>query len=131
MALLRRTLYLGAAVSVIGGLAFSITPHFWLVTVFKQQPYPDSAGGRMFGVGMFTFGLLMVLVAHRIEQLWWWSWAFVIAGVGFTLVGLTRAIGDPGDSSSTMWWGVALSNAVFAGSLIWGLGRTGMERPPI
>ena len=131
MALLKRTLYLGATLSVIGGLAFAISPHFWLVTVFKQPSYPDYAGGRMLGVGMFVFGLLMVLVAHRIEQVWWWSWAFVIAGLGFALVGLTRAIADPTDRSSSLWWGVAATNALFAGSLVWGLGRTGMERPPI
>src|ERR671925_643587 len=100
MASLRRTLYLGAASSALSGLAFAISPAFWLVRVFDQRPLPDYAGGRLIGVGMFSFALFMVLVAHRIEDLWWWSWGFVIASGGFMVVGLARAIADPADKSS-------------------------------
>ena len=129
VATLRRTLYLGALFTIVGGPALAIAPHFWLVRVFGQPPYPDYAGARMMGVGTFTFGLLMVIVAHHAEEAWWWSWAFVITSTGFALIALSQALF--GNSPSRMWWGIAVSNAIFAGSLVWGLARTGTERPPI
>ncbi len=126
MAILRRTLYLGAFVSTVFGLVLAVAPRFALVTVADQPPYPDYAGARMLGVGAFAFALLMVLVAQRIEELWWWSWAFVIASAGFALVALTRAISG---NNCAAWWATFAANAVFVVSLLWGLGRTGQERP--
>jgi hypothetical protein len=126
MAFLRRTLYLGALVSAVFGVVLAVAPHFTLVTVAGQPPYPDYAGARLLGVGAFTFALFMVLVAQRLADVWWWSWAFVIASGGFALVALTRAIGG---SACAAWWATFAANALFVGSLLWGLGKTGQERP--
>ena len=129
MATLRRTLYLGALFTLVGGAALAIAPHFWLVRVFAQPPYPDYAGARMMGVGTFSFGLLLVMVANHLEDHWWWSWAFVIASGGFAVIAFFQAL--LGDTPSGFWWGVAAFNALFAGSLVWGLAKTGTERPPV
>jgi hypothetical protein len=129
VATLRRTLYLGAAVSAVFGLALAIAPQFSLVTVANQPPYPDYAGARMLGVGAFVFALFMVLVANKIEDVWWWSWAFVIGGGGFALVALTRAI--TGGEGCAAWWGTFAANAFFVLSLAWGLAKTGTERSPL
>ncbi|MFN2544195.1 MAG: hypothetical protein ABR600_06440 [Actinomycetota bacterium] len=129
MASLRRTLYLGAVFALVGGLLLAVAPHLFLVRVFDQPPYPEYAGARMLGVGMFSFGLLLVIVANHLEDAWWWSWAFVVASVGFALVAFFQAI--LGDGPSGLWWGAAAANSVFSMSLMWGLARTGTERPPV
>jgi hypothetical protein len=126
MALLRRTLYLGALAFAVFGVVVAVAPHFAIVTVARQPPYPDDAGARLLGVGAFGFALFMVLVAQRIQDVWWWSWAFVIASGGFALVALTRAIHG---SACAAWWAMFAANALFVVSLLWGLGRTGQERP--
>ena len=45
----------------------------------------------MMGVGTFSFGLLLVMVANHLEDNWWWSWAFVITSTGFALISLFQA----------------------------------------
>ncbi len=79
MALLRRVLYLQAAVWTLAGVALAALPRFVLSTVFGQVHYPEYAWVRIVGVTSFALALFMVLVAQR--------------------------------------------------GLVWGLGRTGQERP--
>src|SRR5437867_6547713 len=131
MTFLRRTLYLGAAVTAVFGLALAIAPRFFIVTVGNQPPYPDYAGARMLGVGAFATAMLMAMVANHVEQNWWWSWAFVVSSGGIALVSFARAMSDPADSSAPAWWGTFAANALFAGQLVWGLAKTGTERSPV
>jgi hypothetical protein len=126
VASLRRTLYLGALVSAVVGVVLAVAPRFALVTVANQPAYPDYAGARMLGVGAFVFGMFMVLVAQHLEEVWWWSWAFVIGSAGFAMVALTRAVAG---GASAAWWATFAANGLFVASLLWGLGRTGQQRP--
>jgi len=125
---LRRTLYLGAALTAVFGLALAIAPHWSIVTVANQPPNPDYAGARILGVGAFASAMLMTMVANHVEQNWWWSWAFVIQAVGIAAVSLGQALaGGP----CGVWWALFAANAVFALALVAGLAKTGTERTPV
>jgi peptidoglycan/LPS O-acetylase OafA/YrhL len=125
---LRRTLYIGAALTAVFGLALAIAPHWSIVTVANQPPYPDYAGARVLGVGAFASAMLMVMVANHVEQNWWWSWAFVIQAGGIALVAVTRAIAG---GASGAWWVLAAATGLLAVALVAGLAKTGTERTPV
>ena len=128
MAGLRRTLYLGAAATAVFGLVLAVAPHWSIVTVGNQPPYPDYAGARLLGVGAFASALLMTMVVNHIEDFWWWSWAFVVQSGGIALVSVTRALaGGPCGA----WWGLFAANTLFALALVAGLAKTGTERTPV
>ena len=74
----------------------------------------------------------MVVVAHHAEEAWWWSWAFVIATAGMSVVAIVNvAAGLPKGSSAGLWWVIFGTNAVLALGLLWGLAKTGTERSPV
>lgn len=130
--LLRRVLYAEAGVWAVAGVALAAAPRFVLVTLFDQSPAPDYGWVRITGIEAFALALLMVLVGHRIEDLWWWSWAFVIPTGLLALVAvLNAAFGLPPTSSTVLWWIMAAVGALFTGGLLWGLARTGREREPV
>jgi hypothetical protein len=132
MTILRRALYAGAVVWALSGLAVSIAPHFWLVTVFNQNAYPEYGYVRMAGVEAIALSLLMVVVAHHAEQAWWWSWAFVIATGAVAVIGaINAAVGLPHGASVGLWWLIFGANALLALGLLYGLARTGTERSPV
>jgi hypothetical protein len=73
---------------------------------------------------------LMVLVAHRVEELWWWSWAFAIATTGSAAVALLHvAFGLSPGQSSVLWWVLALVALSFSGALLYGLFAASREQP--
>lgn len=132
MALLRRVLYLQALVWSAFGLALALAPRFVLVSILGQPRYTEYAWVRLGGVMSFTLALLMVMVAHRTEELWWWSWAFALmAAATAVVVTLNAAFGLPSGASAWMWWVFSAVAWAFAIALAWGLGRAGLERPPI
>lgn len=130
MAFLKKTLYLEALVWAAVGVALAAFPKFLITTLFEQVAYPEYAWVRIVGIQAFALALFMVLVAHRVEDLWWWSWGFVIAtgGVAVVVV-LNAAFGLREQSSSVLWWVFSAVTLVFSGALLWGLFRTGQERP--
>src|SRR5204862_6490757 len=111
MAGLRRTLYLGAALTAVFGLALAVAPHWSIVTVGNQPPYPDYAGARVLGVGAFSSALLMTMIGNHVEQIWWWSWAFVIQAGGIALVALFRALAG---GAAGVWWVLFAATAIEA-----------------
>jgi hypothetical protein len=85
---------------------------------------------RLAGVAGFSLALLMVLVAQRIEELWWWSWAFVILGFGAAAVATVHAVfGLPLGAAAWPWWVWAAISWSLTFGLLWGLARAGVERP--
>ena len=95
-----------------------------------QPAYPDDALLRLLGVSGFVLALLMVLVGHRIEELWWWSWAFVILEAGGAAVATFHALlGLPVEAAAWPWWLMGGLSWLFTLGLLWGLARTGIERP--
>jgi len=129
--LLRRVLILQAAVWAACGVAVAVAPGFVLVTLFDLAPLPDSGYVRIAGIFSFSLALLMVLVARRVAELWWFAWAFVIAAAGSAIVAsLNAAFGLSDGASPLLWWLFAATSTAFTVGLLTGLAKTGTERPP-
>ncbi len=131
MTLLRRILYLDALLNVVLAVGVMALPRFVLVDVFDQPVYPDYAFVRVFGAAAFGIALLQVLVAQRVEELWWWCWAFIIfEGLRAAILTLHALFGLPDAASPFMWWlGAGVRWAVAFGLLL-GIGRAASEAPP-
>jgi hypothetical protein len=128
MALLRRVLYLDALLLAMVGVLALAAPRFTLVTLFGQPQYIDYAPIRLLGVAGIALAMLMVLVGHRVEDLWWWCWAFVALEAGTAAVAtLHAAFGLPRGATAWPWWALALGSWVLAGAFLWGIARAGQE----
>jgi hypothetical protein len=131
IALLRRVLYLDALGCIVVGLPLVVAPRSLGVGLLGQPEYPDYAVVRLLGVCLLTLALFMVLVAQRIEELWWWSWALVILAFGGAAVATLHALlGVPPGAAAWPWWLLAAGSWGFCFGLLWGLARAGVERPP-
>jgi hypothetical protein len=130
MALLRRVLYWEAALLASGGVIIAAFPG-WVVETLFSQPRTELTWVRIVGVQGLGFGLLLVVVAHRLEQIWWASWAFAITGCGIALVSLVHAVaGVPAGESSVLWWALGLVALLFTLALLTGLALAGTQRDP-
>jgi hypothetical protein len=130
--LLKRVLVLQAAVWAVCGLAIALAPRFVLVTLFDLPDPPDFGYVRVAGVCSLSLAMLMVLLSRRLAELWWWSWAFVIAAGGTALVALVNALfGLPDGVSALLWWLFAAASTAFTVGLLAGLAKAGTERPPL
>jgi hypothetical protein len=129
--LLRRVMILEAAVWAACGVAIAVAPRFVLVTMFDLPELPDQGYVRIAGVFAFSISLLLVLVARRLETLWWFTWAFVLATAGSAIVAVLNALfGLPDGVSPLLWWVFAAVSTAFTFGLLAGLAKTGTERPP-
>jgi hypothetical protein len=127
---LRRVLYLEAGAWGVVGAALALAPRFFLVTVFDQPPLGELAWLRVYGIHAVGLAMLMVLVAHRIEQLWWWSWAFaLVTAATAAVVVLNAAFGLSASQSSALWWLFGLVALAFSFALLYGLFASSKEQP--
>jgi hypothetical protein len=127
---LRRILYLQAAIWAAGGVALLAAPRFVLVTVLDQSRHQEFAWMRLYGCQSISLAMLMVLVAHRVEHLWWWSWAFAFVTVGTTaVVLLNAAFGLAPHESGVLWWAFGAVGTVFSLGLLFGLYAASREQP--
>ena len=123
-------LYLQAAAWAFFGSALSVAPRFVLVTMLDQEPLAEFAWVRLFGVQTVALAMLMVIVAHRIEELWWWSWSFAFAAVfSAVVVVLNLGFGLDRGQSTWLWWAFSAVTLGFAMSLLYGLYVSSRERP--
>jgi len=130
--LLQRVLLLMALVWAVCGAAIAVAPSFMLVTLFDLPEPPDFGYVRVAGVLSISLALLMVMISRRLAELWWFTWAFVLAAAGSAMVALLTALfGVPEGASPLLWWIFAGASAAFTVGLLTGLARTGTERPPI
>jgi hypothetical protein len=130
MALLRRVLYWQATLWTASGLLQLAAPRWVLETVFRQPVAPDVTYVRAMGVMAIAFALLMVLVAQRIEDVWWWSWAFALTDAALaTVSGLNALFGPVEGSATTLWWLFAAADLGFGAALLAGMARAGQEKP--
>ena len=73
-----------------------------------------------------VLALLMVLVAQRIDELWWWSWAFALLEVGTaTVFAINAAFGVPDGAPAWPFWLLAIVNGGFGAGLLVGMGIGG------
>ncbi len=132
MDLLRRVMIIQAVVWAACGVAIAVAPRFILVTMFDLPLPPDQGYVRIAGVFGFSLALLMVLVARRLTELWWFTWAFVIATAGSAIIAALDALfGLPEGASPLLWWVFAALSTAFTVGLLAGLAKTGTERPPL
>jgi len=130
--LLRRVLVIQAAVWAVCGIAIAVAPRFVVVTLFDLPAHPDQGYIRVAGICSFVLALLMVLVARRLADIWWFTWAFVVAAAGTAIVATLNAIfGLPEGASPLLWWLFAGASAAFTVGLLAGLAKTGTERPVV
>jgi hypothetical protein len=128
--LLRTALYVQAAVWTVCGLGLAIAPHFLIHEVFQNPFIRDWALIRTLGVVSIGMAMLMVLVAQRLEDVWWWAWAFILTTAGVaTVCGVHAAFGDRSGRAELMYWIVAAVNAALAAALLLGMGRAAQEKP--
>jgi hypothetical protein len=124
-------LFWQAALWAMFGLAIAAFPTTVLVDLLGQAPLVDDAFARLAGIGAFCLALNMVLVAQRIEDIWWFSWTFVVLEAGTVAVSLANALGvRPPASGALLWWLLTLVGSAFLALLVAGLAKTGTETPP-
>lgn len=130
MTILRRLLNLSAALWCLWGLVTLVAPAWLLEGVLDQPPLSQYAWIRAGGVMAIVLGLLMVLIAQRIIEVWWWSWAFAVLEVGVaTVCAMTALVGLPDGAAAWPWWALAALNAAIGAGLLIGMGAAGQEKP--
>jgi hypothetical protein len=128
--LLQRTLKLQAALWSLWSLATLIAPGWVLEALLRQPPLRDDTWMRSAAVMGLVLAMLMVLVAQKIEDVWWWSWAFAVLEVGTATVFLLHVLfGLPEGAAVWPWWGLIALNAGLGAALLAGMGSAGQEKP--
>lgn len=130
MKLLRPVLYAQAALWTGFGLLIAVSPRWLLQTVGGQPPLGDDAWARTVGVTAVVLALLMVLVAQRLDDVWWWAWAFALLEIGVgTLFVFHALLSLPSGAAAWPWWLLGAANTAFAALDLVGLGFTAQEKP--
>jgi hypothetical protein len=130
MTFLRRVLNAQAALWAVFGFVVGIAPDWLLETVARQPALTDDAWFRALGVIAVVLALLMVLVAQRLEDVWWWAWAFVALEAGMATVFVLHALfGLPEGASTWSWWLLASVNGAVGALDLVGLGLAAQEKP--
>ena len=130
MNLLRRVLYYQAAVWTGCGFTIAVAPRWVLQTVFGQVPYPDDAYVRVCGAMSIGSAMMMVLVAQKIEDVWWWAWAFALTDAAIvTITALHALFGLPNGSGPLLWWLFAGVTFVLGAGMLTGLAKSSQEKP--
>jgi hypothetical protein len=128
--LLRNALYLSAATWAGCGIAVTLFPATILVRWFDQPPYPDYAYVRATGIVCAGMALLMVLVAQKLADVWWWAWAFAITAAALaTLTAINAIWGLPEGAGALLWWIFAGTNLVLATLILLGMESASHEKP--
>jgi hypothetical protein len=126
---LRQVLRWQSLLWALFGLALLLVPSALVEGVFGQAVVED-AWLRTLGVASIVLAAQMVLVARRIEELWWWTWSFVLLEAGSGAVFLLAAVFGAPDGSAA-WWALAIANLAVGGLEVVGLARAGTERSPV
>ena len=131
MELLRRLLKVQAGLWGLWSVATLVAPAWVVETLLRQPAFDAQVWLRAAAVMGGVLALLMVLVSQKIEDLWWWSWAFAMLEMGtatvFASARLVRTC--PKASPAWPWWALALINGALGAGLLVGMGRAGQERP--
>jgi hypothetical protein len=128
---LKRTMYVQAAVWTVAGIAIGILPKTMLhLTGQPLRLEREVAWIRLLGVQSVGLAMFMVLVAHRIEEIWWWSWAFAFVDTATAIVVLLNTgFGLEDHQSRVFWWGFSAVTVAFAIAMLSTIFVTSRERP--
>jgi hypothetical protein len=118
-----------AALWAAFGLVLVVAPGWLVETLLDQPALGEDAWLRAAGVMAIALAGQMVLVVRRIEDLWWWSWTFVLLEVGTAAVFLVNALLGAADGSPALpWWLLGGVNGAVAALELAGLAKAGTER---
>ena len=129
MQLLRRTLRVGALVLVAASIPLLVIPSAIVEGVMGQPPV-DEVWVRLLAVAGIVLAMVHVLILRKLDELWWWCWAFVaFDGLSALIVILHAVLGLPDGSPAWPWWLYGVGSAAFAGLYLGGIARAGQESP--
>ena len=130
MSLLRRVLGVGAVLLLALSLPLVVIPSTVVEGVMGQADVSDVVWIRLFGAGGAALALFHVLVLRKLDELWWWCWAFVIFDGLTSLILITHvSAGLPDGSAAWPWWLFGATAALFAALYVVGLAKAGQEKP--
>ena len=130
MTVLRRALGVGALLLLLLSVPLIVVPRTIVEDLLGQTPVGDDVWIRLLGAGCLALGLFHVLIIRRLEDLWWWCWAFVVFDASVAVISLSHAaVGMPEGSAAWPWWLVGSTAAVFTALYLIGLARAGREKP--
>jgi hypothetical protein len=127
--LLRRTLRVGASLLLLLSLPLVVAPAAIIEGVMGQPPV-DQVWVRLFGTAGIVLAMIHVLILRKLDDLWWWCWAFVLFdGLSALIVVLHAILGVPDGSPTWPWWLYGVGSALFAALYLGGIARAGQEAP--
>ena len=130
MSLLRRALGVGAVLVLALSAPLVMIPRTIVETVMGQGQTGDVVWIRLLGVASVALALFHVLILRKLDDLWWWCWAFVVFdGLSAVVVIVHASVGLPEGSAAWPWWIYGATSAVFTGLYVVGLAKTGQEKP--
>ena len=130
MSLLRRALGVGAVLLLALSAPLVVIPRTIVETVMGQEQTGDVVWIRLLGVASVALALFHVLILRKLDDLWWWCWAFVVFdGLSALVVIVHATVGLPEGSAAWPWWFYGATSAVFTGLYVVGLAKTGQEKP--
>jgi hypothetical protein len=130
MNLLRRALGLGAFLLLVLSVPLVVAPRTIVEEVMGQAASGDDAWVRLFGAAVVALALFHVLILRKLEDLWWWCWAFVVFDGSVSVIALSHAaVGLPSGSAEWPWWLVGSAAALFTALYLIGLAKAGQEKP--
>jgi hypothetical protein len=130
--LLRRILTWQAVLWAAFGLALVVAPGWVVETLLDQPALGEDAWLHAAGVMAIALAGQMVLVLRRIEDLWWWTWTFVILEIFTALVFVLNAIvGLPDGATAWPWWVLGGVNGTVAALEVAALAHAGTERSAV
>ena len=130
MSLLRGALGAGAVLLLALSAPLVVIPRTIVETVMRQGSTSDDVWIRLFGSGAVALALFHVLILRKLDDLWWWCWAFVIFDGLIAVIVISHAtVGLPDGSAAWPWWVFGATSALFTGLFVVGLAKTGQEKP--
>lgn len=129
MTLLRGALSAGAALLLALSAPLVVIPRTIVETILGQGP-GDDIWIRLFGTAGVALALFHVLILRKLDDLWWWCWAFVLFDASVAAISLTHAaVGLPEDSAAWPWWLLGTTAVGFSALYLVGLAKAGREQP--
>jgi len=130
MSLLRGALGAGAVLLLALSAPLVAIPRTIVESVMGQGSTGDEVWIRLFGTGAVALALFHVLILRKLDDLWWWCWAFVIFdGLIAVIVIIHAAVGLSEGSAAWPWWVFGATSALFTALFVVGLAKTGQEKP--
>jgi hypothetical protein len=129
MTVLRRALGLGAVLLLVPAIPLVAVPRTIAERVMGQST-GDDVWIRLTGAAVIALALFHVLVIRKLDDLWWWCWAFVLFDGSVAAIALTHAaVGLPEDAAAWPWWLLGMTSVAFTALYLVGLAKAGREKP--